>query len=57
MQTVNPMTSEVERKWIAFAQRRRWEFLLGKVKPVASADVFAEVYANLSTAADVQNSV
>ena len=45
LQTINPVDPEVERKWIAVAQRRRGDFLLGKVKPVASEDVFAEAYA------------
>ena len=45
LQTINPVDPEVQRKWIALAQRRRGEFLLGKVKAVASADVFAEAYA------------
>ena len=45
LQTINPVDPEAERKWVALAQQRRGEFLLGKVKPVASADVFAEAYA------------
>ena len=45
LQTINPVNPEVERKWVAIAQRRRGEFLLGKVNPIASADVIAEAYA------------
>ena len=45
LQTINPVDPEVERKWVALAQRRRGELLLGKVKPVASQDVFAEAHA------------
>ena len=47
LQTINPVDPEVERKWVAVAQRRRGEFLLGKVNPIASADVFAEAYARV----------
>ena len=44
LQSINPVDPVVERKWIATAQRRRGEYLAGKVVPIASADVFAEVY-------------
>lgn len=44
LQSINPVDPVVERKWIATAQRRRGEYLADKVVPIASADVFAEVY-------------
>ena len=42
LQTINPIDSRVERKWVEIAQRRRGEYLLGKVAPISSEDVFAE---------------
>lgn len=45
LQTINPIDPNVERRWLSVARRRRGEFLLGKIRPVPSADVFAEVCA------------
>ena len=45
LQTINPIDSRVERKWLDLAQRRRGEYLLGRVTPVPSEEVFAEAFA------------
>lgn len=45
LQTINPVDPNVERRWLSVARRRRGEFLLGKIRPVPSADVFAEACA------------
>ena len=45
LQSINPIDPLVERKWIEVAQRRRGEYLLGKVKPIASEDVLSEASA------------
>ena len=42
LQSINPIDPEVERKWIDLAERRRGEYLMGRVKPISSEDVFAE---------------
>ena len=42
LQSINPIDPEVERKWIDLAQRRRGEYLTGRVKPISSEEVFAE---------------
>ena len=42
LQSINPIDVDVERKWIELAQRRRGEYLLGRVTPVSSEEVFAE---------------
>ena len=45
LQTINPIDSRVERKWLDLAQRRRGEYLLGRVTPVPTEEVFAEAFA------------
>ena len=45
LQTINPVDPQVERKWIDLAQRRRGEYLMGRVTPISSKDVFAEARA------------
>ena len=42
LQSLNPVDPLVERKWIDLVQRRRGEYLLGRVVPVSSDAVFAE---------------
>ncbi len=42
LQSINPIDPQVERKWIDLAQRRRGDYLLGRVSPVSSEEVFAE---------------
>ena len=42
LQSINPIDPEVERKWIDLAQRRRGEYLTGRVEPISSEEVFAE---------------
>ena len=42
LQSINPIDPEVERKWIDLAQSRRGEYLMGRVEPIPSEEVFAE---------------
>ena len=49
LQSINPIDPEVERKWMALAQRRRGEYLMGSATPVPSEDVFAEAYVRART--------
>ena len=42
LQSINPIDPQVERKWIDLAQRRRGDYLMGRVEPISSEDVFAE---------------
>ena len=42
LQSINPIDPEIERKWIDLAQRRRGDYLMGRVEPISSEDVFAE---------------
>ncbi len=45
LQTLNPVTPSVQAKWLAVADRRRGEMLLGTATPIATEDVLAEAYA------------
>ena len=41
LQSINPVDPVIERKWLDLAQRRRGEYLLGRIKPISSEEVFA----------------
>ena len=41
LQSINPVDPAIERKWLDLAQRRRGEYLLGRIKPISSEEVFA----------------
>lgn len=45
LQSINPIRSDVEQKWLDVAKKRRAQFLGGGVIPIPSREVFAEAFA------------
>ena len=44
LRSLNAPDSEVDRKWVAVAQRRLMELRSGQVKPIPGEQVFARVW-------------
>ena len=45
LQTLNPVDTAVQGKWLHVAERRRGEILSGSVRPISTAEVLSEAYA------------
>ena len=44
LQTLNPVDSEIQEKWLQVAERRRCEILSGSVCPIPTSEVLSEAY-------------
>ena len=44
LQTLNPVDSAIQEKWLHVADRRRGEILSGSVRPIPTAEVLSEAY-------------
>jgi putative addiction module component (TIGR02574 family) len=44
LRSLNAPESDIDRKWVAVAQRRLAELRSGQVKPIPGAQVFAKVW-------------
>ena len=49
LQTLNPVDSAIQDKWLQVADRRRNEILSGSVRPIPTAEVLSEAYARATT--------
>lgn len=48
LQSISPVDSKIESRWLSVARRRRAEYRAGLVKAVPSDEVFAEVFKRIS---------
>lgn len=49
LQTLNPVDSAIQDKWLQVADRRRNEILSGSVRPIPTSEVLSEAYARATT--------
>ena len=49
LRSLNAPESDIDRKWIAVAQRRLAELRSGKVKPIPGEQVFARIWKRFET--------
>lgn len=49
LQTLNPVASAIQDKWLQVADRRRNEILFGSVRPIPTSEVLSEAYARATT--------